>query len=168
MNTVESRRCEKCGQSFSDSGLCTSHPCLESLTTPSSKNQLEDYKCSQCSEAFSKPGVLKRHFNITHSGHDPKGPFPCTEHGCQFSSTDHQDYQAHLMSTHGLTLIPCTLQSCKVSFLTQGEMEKHLRGHMPFGCFRCQFVTQNVKDLREHVLEHNNQPTCGQGKKTLQ
>lgn len=165
---MEPHQCEKCGQSFSDSSSFASHPCSAGLTTPSSKKQLGNYKCSQCSEAFSKPGVLKRHFKSIHSGHDPKGPFPCSEQGCQFSSTNHQEYQAHMKSTHGLTLIPCTLQSCKVSFLTQGEMERHLRGHMPFGCFHCQFVAQNVKDLSDHLLEHNHLPTCAQGKQTLQ
>ncbi|XP_059198675.1 zinc finger protein 142 [Centropristis striata] len=151
-NTMET---VKCGQSFSDSGSFTSHPC--SGTTPSSTVQSRNYKCSQCSEVFSKPGVLKQHFRITHSGHDPEGPYPCTEPGCQFSSTHRQEYQAHLASTHGLTLVPCTVQSCKVSFLTQEERERHSRGHMPFGCFHCQFATQNVKDLKNHLLEHNNQ-----------
>lgn len=165
VETVEPHQCEKCGQSFSDGA---SHPSSAWLTTPSSKKQLGNHKCSQCSEAFSKPGVLKRHFKTIHTGHDPKGPFPCTEQGCQFSSTDRQEYQAHMKSTHGLTLIPCTRQSCKVSFLTQGEMERHLRVHMPFGCFHCQFAAQNVKDLSDHLLEHNHLPTCAQGKQTLQ
>ncbi|XP_033473620.2 zinc finger protein 142 isoform X1 [Epinephelus lanceolatus] len=165
METVEAHQCEKCGESFSDSGFFTSHPCSERLTTPSSKKQLENYKCSQCSEVFSKPGILKRHFKIIHGGHDPEGPFPCTEQGCQFSSTDHQEYQAHLMSSHGLTLIPCTQQSCKMSFLTQGEMERHLRAHMPFGCFQCQFVTQNEKDLNDHLSEHNHLPPRAQGQR---
>ncbi|XP_040912963.1 zinc finger protein 142 isoform X2 [Toxotes jaculatrix] len=136
------------------------------LTAPSSKGQLGSYKCSQCNEVFSKPDALKQHFKITHSGRDPKGPFACTEQGCQFSSTDHQEYQAHLMSTHGLTLIPCTFQSCKVSLPTQGEMERHLLGHMPFGCFQCQFVSENAEELSDHVLEHNHLPTCAQGNET--
>ncbi|XP_037646749.1 zinc finger protein 142 isoform X1 [Sebastes umbrosus] len=166
METVEPRGCERRGQSVPDSGLFTSLPCSERQITPSSKKQLGNYKCSQCSEVFSKPSVLKRHFKTLHSGHDPEGPFPCSEQGCQFSSTDRQEYQAHVTSTHGLTLIPCTLQSCKVSFLTQEEMERHLRVHKPFGCFQCQFVTQNVKDLSDHLLEHNHVPPCAQGNET--
>ncbi|KAK9537905.1 hypothetical protein VZT92_005480 [Zoarces viviparus] len=166
METVEPHGCEKCGQSFSDSGLFTSHPCSERPITPSSKLKVGNYKCSQCSEVFSESGVLKRHFKITHSGHDPEGPFPCAEPGCQFSSADRQEYQAHLMSTHGLTLVPCHLRSCKVSFLTQDEMERHLRGHMPFGCIRCQFVTLNVEDLNDHLVEHNHQPPCAQENET--
>ncbi|KAF1382275.1 hypothetical protein PFLUV_G00142030 [Perca fluviatilis] len=162
METVEPHGCEKSGQSLSEQ----THPCSERLTTPSSKKQLGNYKCSQCSEVFSKPGVLKSHFKILHGGHEREGPFPCPEQGCQFSSTDRQAYQTHLMSTHCLTLIPCTLQSCRVSFLTQGEMERHLRGHMPFGCFQCQFVTQTVKDLSVHILEHNHLPPRAQGNQT--
>lgn len=166
METVEPHRCEKYGQSFSDSGLFASHHCSDRLSTTSSKKQLGNYKCSQCSEAFSKPVGLIRHFKSVHSGSDLQGPFRCTEQGCQFSSTECQEYQAHLMSTHGLTLIPCTVQSCQVSFLTQGEMERHLRGHMPFGCFQCQFVAQNVKDLNDHLSEHSHLPACTQGKQT--
>lgn len=166
METVEPHQCEKCGQSFSDSALFASHHCSDRLSTTSSKKQLGNYKCSQCSEAFSKPGGLIRHFKSIHSGRDLQGPFLCTEQGCQFSSTECQEYQAHLMSAHCLTLIPCTVQSCQVSFLTQGEMERHLRGHMPFGCFQCQFVAQNVKDLNDHLLEHSHLPACTQGKQT--
>lgn len=168
VDTVEPHRCERCGRSFSDGALFASHSCPYMLTTPSCKRQSGNYKCSQCNECFSKPGVLRGHFKTTHGGRDPKGPFPCTERDCQFSSTDRQEYQSHLMSAHGLTLIPCTLHSCKVSFLTQGEMETHLQGHRPFGCFQCQFVSQTVKDLRDHLLEHNRVPTSAQGIQTLQ
>ncbi|XP_069554906.1 zinc finger protein 142 [Brachyistius frenatus] len=147
METVE-HRCEKCGQSLSDSGLFVSHPCSKGKTTSSRKGQLDIYKCSQCNEVFSKPGALKHHFKTSHG--DLKGPFPCSEGGCRFSSADRQGYQAHLTSTHALTLFPCSYRSCKVSFLTQGEMESHRKGHMPFGCFHCPFVTQNAKDFREH------------------
>lgn len=168
METVEPRQCEKCGQSFSDSSLFTSHLCSDKLPTPPSKTQLGSYRCSQCSEAFSKPGVLRRHFKSIHGGRDPKGPFHCAQPGCQFSSTERQEYQTHLTSTHGLTLIPCTLQSCRVSFLTQGEMERHSRGHMPFSCLRCEFVAHSAKDLDHHVLEHSHQTSCAQGKQTLQ
>ncbi|XP_070694217.1 zinc finger protein 142 [Pempheris klunzingeri] len=45
-------------------------------------------------------------------------------------------------------------------------MERHVQGHMPFGCFHCQFVAQNVKDLSEHLLEHEHQPSSTQGKQT--
>ncbi|XP_030283697.1 zinc finger protein 142 [Sparus aurata] len=166
METVEPHQCEKCGQSFSDSSLFTSHLCSDKLTTPPSKTQLGSYRCSQCSEAFSKPGVLRRHFKSIHGGRDPKGPFHCAQPGCQFSSTERQEYQTHLTSTHGLTLIPCTLQSCRVSFLTQGEMERHSRGHMPFSCLRCEFVAHSAKDLDHHVLEHSHQTTCTQGNET--
>ncbi|GLD51525.1 zinc finger protein 142 [Lates japonicus] len=119
METVKPHQCEKCGQSFSGHDIFVSHPCSKRLTLSSSKRQLGNYKCSQCNEVFSKPAALKHHFKTIHSGHIPKGLFPCTEQGCQFSSTDHQEYQAHLTSTHGLTLIPCTFRSCKVSLPTQ-------------------------------------------------
>ncbi|KAI3356535.1 hypothetical protein L3Q82_017745 [Scortum barcoo] len=166
VHTVELRQCEKCRQSFSDSGLFACHPCSARQTAPSSETELGNYKCSQCHKAFTKPCELKHHFKTFHSGHDPKGPFACTERGCQFSSTDRQEYQAHVKSTHSHTPIPCTLQSCKVSFLTQAEMERHLRGHMPFGCFHCQFVAPNAEDLNDHLLEHNHQPPCSQGIET--
>ncbi|XP_040003673.1 zinc finger protein 142 isoform X4 [Xiphias gladius] len=163
MEIVKPHRCEKCGQSFSDHDIFVSHPCSKRVTAPSSKGQLASYKCSQCNEVFSKPSALRHHFKMIHSGHDTRGLFPCTEQGCQFSSTDHQEYQAHLTSTHRLTLIPCPFQDCKVSLPTQGEMERHLWGHMPFSCFHCQFVTEHLKELSDHLLEHNHLPACAQG-----
>ncbi|XP_074550247.1 zinc finger protein 142 [Halichoeres trimaculatus] len=166
METDEHHRCEKCGQSFADSTLLASHLCSESLITPSHEEHLGNFKCSQCNEAFSKPGFLKRHFRVTHEGQNPKGPFLCSEQGCQFSSTDRQEYQTHLTSTHSLSLIPCTVKSCKVSFTTEEEMEKHSCGHKPFGCFQCQFVCQNEKDMKDHLVEHNHSPTSPQGCKT--
>ncbi|XP_019955161.2 zinc finger protein 142 [Paralichthys olivaceus] len=162
--TVEPHWCEKCGQSFSDSDVFVSHACLKSPTAPSRIGQLGSYKCTQCTEAFTTQRALKRHFKITHSGHSPEGLFVCTEPGCQFSCTDHQEYQAHLTSTHGLTLIPCPFPPCKVSLPTQSEMERHLSSHMPFSCFQCQFVSENAKELSDHLLEHNQLPTCAQGK----
>lgn len=66
----------------------------------------------QCNKAFSKSGGLKRHFKSINSGRDTKGLFLCEEQGRQFSSTERQEYQAHLMSLH-LTLIPCILSPAK-------------------------------------------------------
>ncbi|XP_037344057.2 zinc finger protein 142 isoform X1 [Pungitius pungitius] len=151
---------------LSDIGLFTSHLGSERPTPPSGREKMGGYKCSQCSEVFSGPGLLKRHFRVAHSGRGPEGPFPCTEQGCRFSSAGRQEYQAHLMSTHGLTLVPCNLRSCKVSFLTQDEMERHFRGHMPFGCFQCQFVTLNGKDMNDHLMQHNHRPPAAQDKET--
>lgn len=148
--------------------MFVSHSCSKGPTAPPSKGQLDNYKCSQCSNVFSQPSALQQHFEITHSRHDPKGPFACTEQGCQFSNTDRQEYQTHLTSAHSFTLIPCTYRTCKVSFLTQGDMERHLQGHTPFGCFQCAFVTENAEELSDHLLEHSHLPTCTQGKQTAQ
>lgn len=158
--TMETHRCEKCDQSFTDSELFACHPCSERLTATSNQKDLGKYKCSQCSEFFFKPGSLKHHFISIHSGRVPEGPFLCTQSGCHVSSTNQQDYHVHLRTVHGLNLIPCTVQSCSASFLTQDELERHKQVHMPFGCFHCQFVAQNVKDLSDHVLKHSHLPDC--------
>ncbi|KAM9851158.1 zinc finger protein 142 [Aulostomus maculatus] len=153
---MEPHRCESCGRRFSDGALLASHHCSHRQAAPSRKGQLKNFKCSQCSKVFSKPAALKRHFKLCHRSLDQEGPFSCREDGCQFSSADHREHQSHLTSTHGLTLVPCTFQSCRGWFLTRGEMENHRRAHMPFGCFHCQFVAQNAKDLSEHLSEHSN------------
>ncbi|KAM6935074.1 zinc finger protein 142 [Xenentodon cancila] len=162
METVENPG-DKCGQSFPDSPTFVSHACLKSQTTPSSKGQVGSFKCSQCNNVFCKPVALKHHFKTNHRDHDPKGQFTCFKKDCQFSSTDRQEYQAHLMSTHDLNLIPCTYQSCKMSFTTKGEMESHWKSHMPFGCFHCRFVSQNAKGMSDHLLEHSHLPNKSQG-----
>ncbi|KAM3608071.1 uncharacterized protein V6R79_018549 [Siganus canaliculatus] len=131
--------------------------------TPSRRKQLKNFTCSQCREAFSSPTVLTHHFRGVHSQCAAKGPFLCAQLGCQFSSTERQEYEDHLTSSHGLTPIPCSVQSCPLSFLTQTELETHLRRHMPFGCFHCDFVTDNVKDLNDHLLEHAQLPPGSQG-----
>lgn len=61
------------------------------------------------------------------------------------------------MSTHGVTLVPCTAESCKVSFLTQGEMERHLRDHMPVSC-----PAEDFKDRSDNLLGHR----LNEGKQT--
>ena len=164
METVE-YPCDKCGHSFSDSTAFVSHPCSKRQIAAPGKGQ--GYKCSQCNEVFSKLVALRCHFKTNHSSYEHKGPFACSEHNCQFKSSDRQVYQAHLISVHGLDLIPCTYRSCKMSFHTQGEMETHWRSHMPFGCFHCDFVTQNTKDLIGHLLEHNHLPNNCQGKHAM-
>lgn len=166
VETIERHHCEQRGQRFSDSDMFVSHSCLKGQKASSTKGQLDKYKCSQCCDVFCQPSALQHRFEITHSGHDPKGPFACTEQGCQFSSTDRQEYQTHLTSEHSFTLIPCTYRSCKVSLLTQEDVERHLQGNMPFGCFPCPFVADNAKDPRDHLIEHNHLPTCTQGKHT--
>nr|XP_015830297.2 zinc finger protein 142 [Nothobranchius furzeri] len=125
-------------------------------SAPCSKHMLDSYRCSQCNQVFSKPLDLKKHFKNEHKDHESRGPFTCLECHCQFSCSNHRDYRDHLVSTHGLKLIPCSESSCKSSFLTQGDMEKHRRSHMPFGCFHCQFVSQNAKNMKVHLLEHNH------------
>lgn len=169
LDTMETMdfHCEKCGQSFSDSGMFASHPCSQRQIASSSKVQLDRFKCSRCAEVFSKPAALKHHFKTSHSDPDLTGPFSCSEKGCYFSVSDRDEYQAHIMSTHGLTLVPCTYRACKKSFLTQAEMESHRKGHMPFGCFHCQFVSQNAKTLNGHLLEHKYLPNNAQGKWAL-
>uniref|UniRef100_A0A1A7X5V9 Zinc finger protein 142 n=1 Tax=Iconisemion striatum TaxID=60296 RepID=A0A1A7X5V9_9TELE len=124
---------------------------------PCSKHVFDSYKCSQCNQVFSKQLDLKKHFKTEHKDHESRDSFTCLERHCQFSSLDHQDYRDHLASIHGLKLIPCSTRSCKSSFLTQGDMEKHRRSHMPFGCFQCQFVSNNAKNMKVHLLEHNHQ-----------
>lgn len=161
-------RCEKCGQSFSDGGAFASHSCSQRQTRPSSKARSGSFRCSRCSEVFSKPAAVKRHFKTCHGDPDPTGPFSCSEQGCRFSSSDHQEYRTHVTSAHGLTLVPCTYRACKGSFLTQAEMESHRRGHMPFGCSHCHFISQNAKTLSDHLLEHRHLPNNAQGKETLQ
>ncbi|XP_047227298.1 zinc finger protein 142 [Girardinichthys multiradiatus] len=156
MMEVVEHACYKCGQNFSDNATVVSHCCPELRPAPSHKVQLDSFRCSQCIQSFSKPAALKKHFKTNHRVQDTQGPFPCCEQGCQFSSADRQENQSHLMSVHGLNLIACTSRSCKMSFLTQEEMESHRRSHMPFGCFHCQVVSQNVKDFRTHMLKHKH------------
>ncbi|XP_041856938.1 zinc finger protein 142 isoform X2 [Melanotaenia boesemani] len=148
--------CDKCGQSFPDSCTFVSHSCSKHHTTPPRKGQQASYKCSQCNEGFSKTALLKHHFRTNHGDYSLQGSFTCSEQGCQFSSTDRLEYQAHLVTTHGLNLIPCSYRSCRKCFLTQGEMESHRKSHLPFGCFHCEFVSENAKELKGHLLEHNH------------
>lgn len=163
METAQPHLCEQCGESFSDRARFASHSCSRRLTASTGEAPQGNYKCSSCGEFFTKPGALKQHFRVHDGEQEPKGPFPCTEPGCRFSSTDRQEYQAHLTSTHSLTLVPCTVRSCKVSFCTRGEMEGHRRKHMPFRCLHCQFVSHNARQLHDHTLEHNS-PLEPQGK----
>ncbi|KAM9710765.1 uncharacterized protein znf142 [Menidia menidia] len=155
---------DESGPRLSDCTTLASHRCSKRQSVSAEKGQVDGYKCSQCSDVYSKPAALRHHFKTNHRDLEPKGPFSCSEHSCQFSSIERQQYQAHLASVHGLRLVTCTYQPCKVSFHTRGEMESHRRGHMPFGCFHCPFVTQNAKDLNAHLSEHNHQPNNCQGK----
>ncbi|XP_056144838.1 zinc finger protein 142 [Lampris incognitus] len=156
METVAAHLCEKCGESFSEISMYGSHSCSKNLTNMKcNKGQLENYNCPLCNECFSKPGALKQHFRIHGGDLELKGPFSCTEQGCQFSSPDRQEYQAHLTSTHGITLVHCTYRSCKLAFYTQREKEGHWRNHFPFHCPRCHFVTLKAKQLSDHYLEHD-------------
>ncbi|XP_015232467.1 PREDICTED: zinc finger protein 142 [Cyprinodon variegatus] len=156
MMETEEHACDKCGQNFSDTSTFISHCCPNLHPASSHGTQPDIYRCSGCSQSFSKPAALKKHFKANHREQNTEGPFPCSEEGCQFSSKDRLENQNHLTSVHGLNLICCTSRSCKMSFLTQGEMESHRRSHMPFGCFYCQFVSQDVKQLRTHMLNHKH------------
>ncbi|XP_017285879.1 zinc finger protein 142 isoform X2 [Kryptolebias marmoratus] len=153
---AEERAGNKRGQSLSGAAAAASH--ISSKQQASSKGQLDRYECSQCGRVFSKPLALKNHFKSDHEEHELRGPFTCLQHRCEFSSSDRQDYQTHLVSTHGLNLVPCSYRSCKLSFLTQGDMERHRKSHTPFGCFHCQFVSKSAKEMRVHLSEHKHLP----------
>ncbi|RVE58445.1 hypothetical protein OJAV_G00209400 [Oryzias javanicus] len=125
------------------------------------------YKCSQCSQVFRKPTALKRHFKVNHREPHIKERFTCFEQGCQFSSSNHQEYQSHLTSMHGLNLIPCTSSACTWAFPTHEEMEGHRESHLPFGCFCCPFVAQTAKALRDHVSRLHDNSEGNQTESTL-
>ncbi|MBN3314501.1 ZN142 protein, partial [Atractosteus spatula] len=154
--------CEKCTQNFPDSNLFSSHPCLvpicsriaEPLTTVewAETTQSETFKCPQCGEAFPRPSALKKHYRAHRD--EPSKPVSCSEPGCGFAAQDRQQYQKHLRSVHSLQLVPCAFRSCRLAFCTLEEMEAHRRGHFPFHCTRCDFVTTNAKQLGEHSRGH--------------
>ncbi|KAF6738675.1 Zinc finger protein 142 [Oryzias melastigma] len=135
----------------------SSQPRPQTQASSTSQGQLDTYKCSQCSEVFGKPTALKQHFKVNHREPHIKERLTCFEQGCQFSSSNHQEYQFHLTSMHGLNLIPCTSSSCTWAFPTREEMEGHRESHLPFGCFCCPFVAQTAKALRDHLNRlHDN------------
>ncbi|XP_015214721.2 zinc finger protein 142 isoform X1 [Lepisosteus oculatus] len=154
--------CEKCTQNFPDSNLFSSHPCLvpicsriaEPLTTVewAETTQSETFKCPQCGEAFPRPSALKKHYRAHRD--EPSKPVSCSEPGCGFATQDRQQYQKHLRSVHSLQLVPCAFRSCRLAFSTLEEMEAHRRGHFPFHCTRCDFVTTSAKQLGEHSRGH--------------
>ncbi|KAL0964029.1 hypothetical protein UPYG_G00317330 [Umbra pygmaea] len=151
METELLHLCEKCGKEFSDRSLLSSHRCTEDHHR---KGQFTCYKCPLCDEVFPKPGALKHHFQ-SHWRKEARGPFHCTQEGCQFRTSQQLVYQEHLHLKHALTLFPCTFRSCTFIFHTQAEMEKHWRSHMPFHCLQCDFVSAHVKQLNSHSLKHH-------------
>ncbi|KAJ8012897.1 hypothetical protein DPEC_G00047650 [Dallia pectoralis] len=144
---------EKCGEDFSNSSMPSSRLCTDDFTR---KGQLTCYKCPLCSETFPMPGALKHHFQ-SHWREKAAGRLRCSQEGCQFSASQRSLYQKHLHSEHSVTLVPCTFRSCTVAFHSQTEMERHRRGHMPFHCPRCDFVSAHVKQLIAHGQEHEPQ-----------
>ncbi|XP_076016603.1 zinc finger protein 142 [Genypterus blacodes] len=161
METDRPRLCDKCGQSFSDDVTFACHSCAKELPGRSREGLLQSLKCSLCTEVFTKAAALKQHFKTAHMGtHRPTGPFSCTEPGCGSSSADQEEHKAHMMSAHGWALIPCSFPSCRVSVLTQGDMDRHRQLHMPFGCSHCLFITHTTKKLKEHLQDHRTPLTA--------
>lgn len=53
-------------------------------------------------------------------------------------------------------------ESCKVSLLTQGGMERHLRDHMP----AASRPAEDLKGRSDNLLEHRHMPVLNEGKQT--
>lgn len=160
---VETERlypCQKCNQNFPDRSLVSSHTCPEPVLQNllmavelSEESITERYMCPLCAEIFPLPNSLKKHFRAHRAV--PSRLLSCPEPGCMFDTPDWRQYQKHMRSVHSLVPVPCSFRTCRLAFRNAEEMEAHWRGHFPFHCHCCDFVTANAKIFCQHRREHD-------------
>ncbi|KAJ7345967.1 hypothetical protein JRQ81_001917 [Phrynocephalus forsythii] len=111
----------------------------------------EPLLCPICQVAFALPGNLKEHFKD-----HQKSPSPpvCPEEGCTFGSTDRKQLREHLRHVHQVSPVACAYRGCPALFRRREDMELHRRGHFPFHCGRCDFVSANAKQFGQHRRSH--------------
>ena len=145
-------KCQFCDSKFASNQLRNKH-----------QNLIHNkrYACSKCDKVFSEKTRLIIHSRI-HSGIKP---YKCDE--CSFKCNQKDNLRLHKEFKHpelGIQHKKFSCHICSASFLTNGNLKRHLSVHEDQKKFVCETCGKSFRDpgtLKQHTYSHGNQAfTC--------
>ena len=171
-------------ESFKTISGCKNHQ-LRSHATDADKN----FKCSFCDERFASNQIRNKHINLVHVKrfpcehcgktfsersrllihsrvHSGEKPYECDI--CGFCCAQKDNLRIHKEFKHANLRSNEKKFSCKIcsaSFLTQGNLKRHVRTHSDIKPYVCETCGKSFKDpgtLKQHTYRHGEQKfVCG-------
>ena len=150
-------KCASCDERFASNQLRNKHQNLV---------HNKRYSCDDCGKTFSERSRLLIH-NRVHSG---DRPYECEL--CGFSCAQKDNLRIHKEYKHpksGSFVKRFTCKICSASFLTQGNLKRHVLTHSDIKPYVCETCGKSFKDpgtLKQHTYKHGGQNFicrfCGQ------
>ena len=141
-------KCTSCDERFASNQLRNKHQNLV---------HNKRFPCEHCGKTFSERSRLLIH-NRVHSG---DRPYECDL--CGFSCAQKDNLRIHKEFKHpksGSIEKKFNCKICSASFLTQGNLKRHVRTHSDIKPYVCETCGKSFKDpgtLKQHTYKHGGQ-----------
>ena len=154
-------KCQICMKCFSSNGLLKSHT-IQVHKIPFFRQRRKDpieHTCNICEASFPKRHGLKRHIRQVHEG--KIWPYQCNN--CEFDTFKVENLEKHAAECNGINL-NFEENSNFEGNETNTEFEKAKKSNEKieefrrFKCYRCNFTSNNLKEISKHVKIHKRKP----------
>ncbi|XP_034950567.1 zinc finger protein 729 [Chelonus insularis] len=148
--------------------------CLDCNTAFYTKNNLrqhmlrhtgKDFKCSfsGCPTVLRTEAELKNHQALIHSEKDTHRKFQCNE--CSYAAKTKTQLRRHQIRHKSIgneiQQLSCSYKGCWFTTRFSSHLKRHVRLHTgtkPYKCPHCSYASNNIENLRKHVLSTKLHP----------
>lgn len=165
MHTGEVFRCSRCSYSSPVRSQMLRHErSLHKIGVGRITTGNNLYKCSQCPYSAARKGRLQEHIEMRHSRISNR-VYYCPV--CTFKTIWKKSLKVHV-AVHEEEWFTCDL--CLFKTLTKDEFKEHVQSHVSdkgYSCMLCEFISDNVEDFNQHLLEEHSEPNPAQVRSNL-